>query len=74
MVSSSPRTGRGLGKTAGGRGKMGLGGKLSSAGLGGKGLGKGIAGKRHRKILKDSIHGISLFPPCFCLFGKGVFV
>ena len=42
---------------------------MSGRGKGGKGLGKGGA-KRHRKVLRDQIHGITKVTCFFCLFVK----
>lgn len=54
--ATTNRSGGGLGR---GLGKQGQGGRI---GIGGKGLGKSIGRtKRHRKVMKDTVHGISRF-------------
>lgn len=41
----------------------GFGKGLGKTGAGGRGLGKGLGKlKRHRKVMKDTVHGISGFP------------
>lgn len=46
--------------TTGGGGKHGFGGKTTTAATAaGRGLGVGVSLKRHRKVLRDNIHGVT---------------